>query len=1032
MKEYELEQTLIEILTSRENQWTYRNDIKTEAAMWDNIRAHINRINIAKLNDTPLTDKEFASLRTAYRSATQTPFQAAQWLRGENGRCSLTIDREDVKLGRITLELFSNKDIAGGISSYEVVNQIQPEGEHTLRSDVTLLINGLPIIHIELKAESAKDGYMQAFDQIKRYANSGFFQGIFASTQLFVISNKVATKYFARPANNSDKAYESAKKFLFNWRTPDNEPVEDLFDFAREVLSIPTAHELVSKFSVLVDDKKNQKFLMVLRPYQIHAINRIRNNAKNHEGGFIWHATGSGKTLTSFVATKLLSAQTGIYRTVMLVDRTDLDDQTKNEFSKFASEYHTGSASANVGDNSLIIGIKNQHKLTQALLSKKNSNTILVSTIQKVSAAIRNAKEQDEKDGTNKLAKLKGEHIVFIVDECHRAVSDEQMRAIKKYFPKSTWFGLTGTPIFEENQKQENGTFARTTAQQYGVAGRENETLLHAYTTKNAMDDESVLNFQIEYFSLIEDDEIDTFVLAKMRTKSPETTLAEVIKLEQIEKEQYLDNKLFENDTYIETMLKKIFKRSSLTEKYRVVNGYPTMSAILTTHSIKQAKQIYHKLMEMKAMGTLLNGKEKDERNKLIDPDFPRVAVTYSLSDNQNEMLESRQEMTQIINDYNTMFDTAYTIDEIDNFNKNVNNRLARKDAQYQKDGLWLDLVIVVDRLLTGFDAPTIQTLYVDRELKYQKLLQAFSRTNRNHPDKEIGMVVTLRNPNIMKENVKDAMRLFSNEEQNWESLTPKEFSEIEQKFEQNFAEYNLAIVDLIEDPQDFNKKVRVVKAFQQFTKTAKAIRSYDDFNEDENFEQLTKQMKVIEGDIGKIENLIAEIKAETGENEATILNEIEFSASLSAIKETIGSFYINNLLKDLNDDNIKKLKEEIKDKPVAIKAIYTQILSEYGTTSQNALERKNDLIMREIENRLFIESQKYGISEKALKNTFNEYNPEREYVPHLADIVESMAISKDDYESTTGKKFRSRRKDMEDIIRAVIEEKLLPLRGEL
>lgn len=1035
MKENELEQTLIEILTARDNQWTYRPDIKTEDAMWENLRHHVNRINIAKLDGVLLTDKELVSLKTAYRLATETAFKSAQWLRGENGRCSLAIDREDVSKGRITLELFSNNDIAGGISSYEVVNQIQPEGEVNMRSDVTLLINGLPIIHIELKAESAKDGYMQAYEQTKRYTQAGFFTGIFGSTQIFVVSNKVATKYFARPVDTSDRAFEKMKNFLFNWRTPDNEPVENLFDFARVVLSIPTAHELVSKFSILVDDKKSQKYLMVLRPYQIHAINKIRESAKKHEGGFIWHATGSGKTITSFVATKLLSSQVGVYRTVMVLDRTDLDNQTKNEFSKFASEYNTGSSSADVADNSLIIGIKNQKQLTQALINKKNSNTILVSTIQKISAAIRSAKEQDEKEGTNKLEKLKGEHIVFIVDECHRAVSDEQMREIKKFFPKSTWFGLTGTPIFEENQKQENGTFARTTAQQYGVNGKENEALLHAYTTKNAVEDESVLNFQVEYFSLLEQEEIDRITLQNLRLKNPEAGEQELSRLEEIDKEQYLDNTLFENDLYIETMLKKIFRRASLTEKYRVINGYPTMSAILTTHSIAQAKRIYHKLMELKEKGDLITGREKDERHKLTDSDFPRVAITYSISDNQSEMLESRNEMDKIINDYNQMFDTKYSVEDIDKYNLNINNRLARKDIQYQTGGNWLDLVIVVDRLLTGFDSPTIQTLFVDRELKYQKLLQAFSRTNRKEPTKEIGMVVALRKPYTMKEHVKATMRLFSNEDQNWEALSPKEFAEVQEEFNLNFEEYQLATNDLTNDPQNLEKKIKLVKSFQAFAKVAKAIKSYDDFNEDDNFDYLSPQIKLVEGDIGKIENLIAEIKEEiaTTDNEADLLNEIEFSASLSAIKETIGSFYINNLLKDLEKaGNKEKLQDEIKDKPADIQKIYARVLNEYGVTSLDALHLKNRFIKEEIERIVDEESHRYAISQQALENTFNEYNPERDHVPHLSDIVDSMQISKEDYEFTTGKKFRSKRKDMESIIREIIEEKLLPLKGEL
>ena len=453
--EAQIENTFIGILTERENQWTYRSDIKTEAALWESLRGHINRINIAQLNGVVITDSEFTQVKNEFRRLTQTPFLASQWLRGENGIAQIPIEREDNSKGNITLTLFSNRDIAGGISSYEVVNQIVPETFGRIkRGDVTLLINGLPVIHIELKSEYAKDGYRQAFDQIERYAQAGFFDGIFATVQIMVVSNKVATKYFARPSSNQD--FKPAKKFLFNWREENNTPVEDLFGFTRAVLSIPMAHELISRFIVLVDDKKSQKFIMVLRPYQIHSIKKIQKQASAHEGGFIWHATGSGKTITSFVATKLLAqSAVGVVRTVMIVDRKDLDSQTKDAFSKFASEYNTGQTTQTEKtkgkrkkpvSNSLIVGIDNKRDLVESLLSKKNNSTIIVTTIQKLSRAIRECIESDK----NNFEKLKGEHIVFIVDECHRAVSDKEMKSIKKFFPMSTWFGFTGTPIFEE------------------------------------------------------------------------------------------------------------------------------------------------------------------------------------------------------------------------------------------------------------------------------------------------------------------------------------------------------------------------------------------------------------------------------------------------------------------------------------------------------------------------------------------------------------------------------------------------------
>jgi len=915
--ENQIEKTFIDILTMRENQWTYRNDIKTETALWDNMRTHINRINLARLDGILITDSEFKQVENEFRRLTQTPFLASQWLRGENGIAQISIEREDVSKGNVTLTLFSNRDIAGGISSYEVVNQIIPVTESgTTRGDVTLLINGLPVIHIELKSEFAKDGYWQAFQQIERYAQSGFFDGIYATVQVFVISNKVSTRYFARPRTNND--FGPAKKFLFNWREPDNTPVEDLYDFTRRVLCIPMAHELVSRFTILVDDKKSQKYMMVLRPYQIHAIKRIMQQAFAHEGGFIWHATGSGKTITSFVATKLLAqSASGVARTVMIVDRKDLDSQTKNEFGKFASEYNTGISSGDVTDNTLIVGIDNKRELVDNFLSKKNNNTIIITTIQKLSRAIRESRDSEH----NKFEKLKGEHIVFIVDECHRAVSDKEMKAIKVFFPKSTWIGLTGTPIFEENKKQENGTYARTTYDQYGE-------LLHAYTTKNAMDDKSVLDFQVEYHSLMSEEEENRIYINKIRAQYPNDDPEAVLKsiVDDIEKEALLDSSDYENDAYIETMLKKIFKHQSVLEKFKVIDGVPTMSAILTTHSIAQAKRIYRRLQEMKAAGTLITGNTLDERRRLRDPDFPRVAITYSIAENQDEINAANDEIAEIMRQYNAVFGTNYT--DADLYNQNINNRLARKDAQYQKDGQWLDFVIVVDRLLTGFDAPTIQTLYVDRELRYQKLLQAFSRTNRTYPGKNVGMIVTFRKPKTMAANVRAAIKLFSNEDRDWEKLVPPQYAEVKQNFKAAYKKFKAAKRDLDESPNDLKKQLDAIKTYQALKNIEEAIKSYEEYEAD--FPKLAAITGIIESEAGHIENLKAEVKealADMTIDSVTMpeLLEIDFSADQRAtLEERIDSYYIAQLLKDIRNENSKsKFDEIIKNKPPIVREAY-------------------------------------------------------------------------------------------------------------
>jgi len=1030
--EAQIENAFIDILTKRENQWAYRSDIKSESALWENLRGHINRINIAPLDGIPLTSSEFSQIKNVFRRLTQTPFSASQWLRGENGIAQISIEREDSTKGNVTLTLFSNRDIAGGISSYEVVNQIVPETfGRAKRGDVTLLINGLPVIHIELKSEYAKDGYHQAFDQIERYAQAGFFDGIFATVQIFVISNKVATKYFARPSSNHD--FKPAKKFLFNWREENNTPVEDLFDFTRTVLSIPMAHELISRYTILVDDKKSQKYTMVLRPYQIHAIKKIVKQASAHEGGFIWHATGSGKTITSFVATKLLAqSAVGVARTVMIVDRKDLDSQTKNEFGKFASEYNTGLTTGNVTDNTLIVGIDNKKELVDNLLSKKNSNTIIVTTIQKLSRAIKECRDTQK----NKFEKLKGEHIVFIVDECHRAVSDKEMTNIKNYFRKSTWFGFTGTPIFDKNKKQENGENARTTHEQYGATGRKdkdgkrillpNGGLLHAYTTKNAMEDKSVLDFQVEYHSLMSQEEEERLFLTK-------TNYDELQPMTPIEKEALLVNADYENENYIEIMLKKIFRHQSVLKKFEVVNGIPTMSGILTTHSIAQAKRIYHKLMELKKAGELITGKPLDERKRLNDPHFPRVAITYSLNENQSEMNAAQEEIAEIMKEYSHMYGVAY--EDIDLYNQNINNRLARNGAQYQKDGGWLDLVIVVDRLLTGFDAPTIQALYVDKELRWHGLLQAFSRTNRVLTGKNIGMIVTFRKPYTMAKNVEDAIRLFSNEARDWESLIPKKYEKVRSDLNNAYKAYNKARIELGEDPTDLKKKIDVIKTFQAVKRLTEAIKSYDEY--ENHIEELKPAIEVVTSDFGYIENIKVDVRDELDpgdiDNYPDIF-EVEFSADQRAtLEETIDSYYINRLLRDIKNEESKgKFDEILKGKPPIVQAVYKEIMGDIEN-DEEAAQRAPSYFRAAIDGEVMKTAAALRVQSDDLYTSLNEYNPNKNDVPYLNTLIENSAHTKETFEQQfPGERFRRKIVVVGDYWKRIMDERLLPLKSEL
>ena len=569
-EEAEIESHLIDVLGEGHNQWTYRSDLKSEADLWANLRQKITQNNLSELNEQPLTDKEFDAVKTELLLRTQTPFDAAKWLKGENGIARITIEREDSQLGSASLILYSNQDIGGGISSYEVVNQIAKqssrENGRDRRFDVTLLINGLPIVQIELKKVTARDGVYQAFNQVKKYAEEGMFRNnIFSTLQLFVVSNEQTTHYFANalPKNMH-------RKFLFSWRTKDNKKVENLYEFCKQMLNIPDAHRLIAHYTIVSEDQDN-KTLMVLHPYQVHAIEALFVSANKHESGYVWHATGSGKTLTSFVSTKLLARKSGIDRTIMLVDRKDLDNQTTSEFTKFASEFNTGMSTGTAVANSLIVGTGSSKELSKTLLAEANSNVVIVTTRQKLDSALKYAKKQEEQKGTNRYEKLMGQHIVFIVDECHRALSAENMEEIKAFFPNTTWFGFTGTPIFEENKKQAKGQLARTTYDQYG-------DVLHTYTIKNALEDGSVLGFQVEHETTIEPTSLDIMIFQQLKlsdkymSSTPEQVNRVIDEMDGIEKEKYLDNSIFERDEHIDKVIRKIFRPDNAYTKLSLIH----------------------------------------------------------------------------------------------------------------------------------------------------------------------------------------------------------------------------------------------------------------------------------------------------------------------------------------------------------------------------------------------------------------------------------------------------------------------------
>ena len=869
-----IENSLIEQLIHGKSQWTLREDLKNEDDLWSNFFKILTQHNLNVLKDVPLTDNEKAVIKS--KIIQPTFYKSAEWLAGANGEVRVQIQRDNTKLGIADLLVLNNNEIAGGNSTYEVVHQIQfhkrREIDRNRRFDVTLLINGLPMIHIELKnrAHSTKE----AFNQIQKYIDEQMFNGIFSTIQMFVVSNGTYTQYIAA-------GQQLREKFLTNWVDENNKPVQNYLDFAKDVLSIPAAHHMVADYIVLDSVQHN---IIVLRPYQIHAIQAIeRASVGLLDGkevapysGFVWHTTGSGKTLTSYKVAHNLLKIPSIEKTVFLIDRTDLDNQTSQAFETYAQN---DSIDVESTENSYVLA----RKLTSA--DKK----VIVTTRQKMQALFKRIKEDQEQKRLYR--KLKNIKLAFIVDECHRAVSPDQKNEIDAFFAKDPlWYGFTGTPIFAENAREAKGRNARTTEQQYGKC-------LHKYTIKDAIRDKAVLGFQVEETRNYAQDSED-------------------------ESDADARNKEYLSTSHMRAVVKRIlsdsYRKLGIYNKER--RGY-SYDAIFTTSSIKQAQRYYRLFRD------IVNGNDKEikipKRIKQIMPDFPKIAITYSIGENGDGDEANQNEMKQSLEDYNKMFGTNYTMAELGSYNANVNDRLARKKKEFQPRSQQLDIVIVVDRLLTGFDAPSLSTLFIDRPpMPYKDLIQAFSRTNRIFDkDKRYGQIVTYQYPEKYKESINAALMLYT-EGSNSTVLAPTwhesivKFENAEKKIVKYRDGKGLPITEApIEQQKQF------LKEYQDFDKTLGAVKTYNEFKDSDLEDKYGLDTMFIEDLHATYEVVKENIKSASGDNgdgeDANDVYDPDYELENAGSQE-INYAYIVQLIQAYipsdDEDDSKRTKTEIKE----------------------------------------------------------------------------------------------------------------------
>lgn len=736
--EAEFEEAAIKILS--ENGWektVLKNYTEKELIRnWADILFENNR-TIDKLNDYPLTEGEMQQI-IEQLVGLKTPLKLNGFINGHY--VSIVRDNPDDTLhfGKtVSLKIYDRREIAAGQSRYQIVQQPRFSAKSKMlnnrRGDLMLLINGMPVIHIELKRSGVP--VSQACQQIEKYSAEGLFSGLFSLVQIFVAMNPEETVYFANPGVEG----KFNQDYYFHWADFNNEPINDWKTIFSTLLSIPMAHQLIGFYTVA---DNSDGILKVMRSYQYYAANAISDavaktkwDEKNQRGGFIWHTTGSGKTMTSFKSAQLIASSKEADKVIFLMDRIELGTQSLKEYRGFADDAQDVQATENTG------------VLVTKLKSNNPSDTLIVTSIQKMSNI------RDEDDGglkTADLALMSGKRIVFIVDECHRSTFGEMLRIIKETFPRALFFGFTGTPIQEENQKKSN-----TTSDVFG-----NE--LHRYSIADGIRDKNVLGFDPYKVLTYKDKDLkEAVALEKAKASTVAEAYGDPKKAEIFRRfmsmpmygsedengdyvkgiEDYLPDCQYECEEHQKTVVQDIL------DNWITLSHNNKFHAIFATGSIAEAIQYYRRLKEVAPCLKI---------TALFDPNI----------DNNGTGLEKEKGLIEIIEDYNARYGHDFTIPTFAKMKKDIAARLAHKKPYERIERtpeLQIDLLIVVDQMLTGFDSKWINTLYMDKVLRYENIIQAFSRTNRLFGiQKPFGTIRYYRRPYTMEQNVQKAVKLYS------------------------------------------------------------------------------------------------------------------------------------------------------------------------------------------------------------------------------------------------------------------------------
>jgi len=725
-------------------------------------------------------------------------------------------------------------------NQFQVTHQVTMEGKYKNRYDVTLLINGLPLVQIELKRRGLE--LKEAFNQINRYqrhsfgANSGLYQYI----QIFVISNGVNTKYFA---NNRFQSF----KQTFYWTDKENKRITNILNgFTSEFLEPCHISKMICKYIVL---NETQKTLMVLRPYQFYAVEALVDKVMHsRSNGYIWHTTGSGKTLTSFKASQILTALPKVKKVIFVVDRKDLDYQTTKEFNSFSK----GS----------IDGTEN----TKALVKQLTDDTkLIVTTIQKLNTAI------SKQHYVAKMEKLKDERIVFIFDECHRSQFGETHGRINKFFNNPQMFGFTGTPIFADNAVK-NQLGKRTTKELFGDC-------LHKYVITDAIKDENVLKFSVEYVGRY------TLRQAKGAEVEPLETKATEI---DIEVEDIDTKELMESPERLEKIADYILanhNRKTHNKEFTAMFCVSGIETLIKYYDIFQKKKEEGKHnLKIATIFSYAANEEDADANGFIPEELSVVEEPRALYGLQ---AHSREKLDEYIEHYNKMFETKFSTKDSESF-YNYYNDISKKVKERK-----IDILLVVNMYLTGFDSPPLNTLYVDKNLKYHGLIQAFSRTNRIlNEQKSQGNIVVFRN---LKTATDEAITLFSNKEA-IEVILMKPYEDYVKKFNEAFVAL-LKItptVNSVNDLQTENDELEFIKAFRELMRIKNILTAFADFK----WLDLAMNEQLFEDFKSKYLDLYDKVKSDHQKEKVSILEDVDFELELIHRDEINVAYIIQLLIK--------------------------------------------------------------------------------------------------------------------------------------